>query len=50
MVEMQDGDVYQTFADTNAITHDLNYRSKTSVKEGIEKLYSWYKSYYQKKS
>jgi UDP-glucuronate 4-epimerase len=45
MVEMQNGDVYQTYADTTALEHDLNYRPKTSIAEGINMLYRWYVSY-----
>lgn len=45
MVDMQDGDVYQTYADTIALEHDLNYRPNTSIQEGINKLYEWYVSY-----
>lgn len=45
MVEMQDGDVYQTYADTSALAHYLNYKPHTSIYEGIDKLYDWYVSY-----
>jgi len=45
MVEMQPGDVYQTYADTTALEHDFNYKPKTSMFEGISKLYQWYMSY-----
>jgi UDP-glucuronate 4-epimerase len=46
MVDMQDGDVFQTFADTSALERDLRYHPKTSIQEGIDKFYSWYVSYY----
>jgi len=42
MVEMQPGDVYQTFADTTELEKDLNYKPQTSIQEGINKLYNWY--------
>ena len=45
MVDMQNGDVYQTYADTTALEHDLNYRPKTSIIEGISLLYQWYIGY-----
>jgi nucleoside-diphosphate-sugar epimerase len=45
MVEMQKGDVYQTYADTSALEHDLDYIPGMSISEGIEKLYSWYICY-----
>ena len=42
MLEMQDGDVLQTFADTRKLEHDLNYKPGTSIQNGINQLYSWY--------
>jgi len=44
-VEMQDGDVYQTFADTRKLQRNLNYKPIISLQEGIEKLYNWYLFY-----
>ena len=45
MLEMQDGDVFQTFADTCKLEHDLNYKPSTSIQEGINRMFHWYKSY-----
>lgn len=45
MVDMQDGDVYQTYADTTALEHDLNYKPNTFIQEGINKLYEWFVNY-----
>jgi len=45
MLEMQDGDVFQTNADTRKLEHDLNYKPSTSIQEGINQLYSWYLFY-----
>ena len=45
MIDMQDGDVYQTYADTTSLEYDLNYRTKTSIIEGISLLYKWYIGY-----
>ncbi len=45
MVEMQNGDVYQTYADTAALEQDLHYKPHTSIQEGIGNLYDWYISY-----
>ena len=42
MVEMQPGDVFQTYADTTELEKDLNYKPHTSIQEGINKLYDWY--------
>ena len=45
MLEMQDGDVLQTFADTRKLEHDLNYKPGTSIQDGINQLYGWYLFY-----
>ena len=45
MVEMQSGDVYQTYADTTKLEQELNYKPHTSIQEGINKLYDWYYEY-----
>jgi UDP-glucuronate 4-epimerase len=44
MVDMQNGDVYQTYADTLALELELNYKPITSIQEGINHLYKWYVS------
>jgi len=45
MVEMQSGDVYQTYADTTALEQELHYKPHISIQEGINKLYDWYAAY-----
>lgn len=45
MVEMQKGDVLQTFADTTALERDFGYKPSTSIHDGIDKLYKWYADY-----
>jgi UDP-glucuronate 4-epimerase len=45
MVDMQNGDVYQTYADTSLLEKELNYKPTTSIQEGIDHLYDWYVSY-----
>lgn len=45
MVEMQPGDVYQTYADTTALEQELHYKPHISILEGISKLYNWHLSY-----
>jgi len=42
MVDIQDGDVYQTYADTSILEHDLKYKPNTTIQEGINQLYKWY--------
>ena len=45
MVEMQPGDVYQTYADTTALEQELHYKPHISILEGISKLYNWHLCY-----
>jgi UDP-glucuronate 4-epimerase len=45
MVEMQPGDVYQTYADTTALEQELHYKPHISIQEGINRLYDWYAAY-----
>jgi UDP-glucuronate 4-epimerase len=45
MVEMQPGDVYQTYADTTVLEQELHYKPHISIQEGINRLYDWYASY-----
>lgn len=41
---MQQGDVYQTNADTTRLEKELNYHPKTSLHDGIRKFINWYLS------
>lgn len=45
MVEMQDGDVFQTYADTTALEQELHCKPHVPIKEGISKLYNWHLCY-----
>lgn len=45
---MQDGDVYQTFADVDDLFSAINYQPKTSVAEGVTQFVTWYRQFYQK--
>lgn len=45
---MQQGDVYQTYADTTAMQKDVGYMPKTNIKEGVKKTVEWYRSFYNK--
>ena len=45
---MQDGDVYQTFADVDDLFSAINYQPKTSVVEGVSNFVTWYRQFYQK--
>ena len=44
---MQQGDVYQTFADTSKLEQDYNYKPQTTLKDGIKKFVEWYKNFYK---
>ena len=43
---MQPGDVQSTSADTRLLEEMVNFKPKTSVKEGITKFVDWYKEFY----
>ncbi|MDO4160619.1 MAG: NAD-dependent epimerase/dehydratase family protein [Prevotellaceae bacterium] len=43
--DMQQGDVYCTYADTERMSTDFGYRSTVSVNEGIRRFHEWYISY-----
>ena len=43
---MQPGDVTRTWADTDDLFREFNYRPSTTVKEGVARFISWYRSYY----
>ncbi|SFT01713.1 UDP-glucuronate 4-epimerase [Porphyromonadaceae bacterium NLAE-zl-C104] len=45
---MQQGDVYQTYADTNAIQDDLGFKPRINLKEGVKRTIEWYRSFYNK--
>ncbi|NMW17962.1 MAG: NAD-dependent epimerase [Chlorobiaceae bacterium] len=43
---MQPGDVPDTYADVDQLMHDVHYKPETTVKEGIRRFVTWYRSYY----
>ena len=45
---MQAGDVHQTFANTNSLAHDYNYKPQIAVDKGIKAFVLWYKGFYNK--
>jgi UDP-glucuronate 4-epimerase len=47
-VEMQDGDVYHTYADVHKLSDYINFKPNTSLDDGISRFLDWYKSYYAK--
>ena len=44
---MPKGDVQSTLADTSSLESYINFKPKTSIRDGIEKFFNWYKKYYQ---
>ncbi|MEZ8688504.1 NAD-dependent epimerase [Vibrio lentus] len=45
--EMQPGDVYQTYADTQDLFAATGYTPKVGVREGVSEFVSWYKEFYK---
>jgi len=43
---MQPGDVPDTYADVDQLMLDVHYKPETTVKEGIRRFVTWYRSYY----
>jgi UDP-glucuronate 4-epimerase len=48
MLDMQPGDVNQTWADVSALKLKYHYQPKISIKEGVGNFVVWYKSFYNK--
>ena len=46
MMDMQPGDVPETFADIDALQADVGFRPNTTIESGIERFVEWYKSYH----
>ncbi|MFW5781661.1 MAG: NAD-dependent epimerase [Candidatus Muiribacteriaceae bacterium] len=47
LMEIQPGDVPETYADTDALYRDFDYRPATPLKIGIKKFIDWYIGYYK---
>ena len=48
--DMQPGDVKETYANTDSLENEINFKPNTSINVGIKKFISWYISYYKKSS
>src|SRR5687768_16221085 len=46
LLEMQPGDVRDTYADISAIQNDLGFRPTTSIDEGVPRFVEWYRGYH----
>lgn len=44
---MQQGDVYQTYADSSALAEATGFKPNTPLQEGIDKTVAWFKEYYK---
>jgi len=44
---MQPGDVVSTYADTNDLIKDFDYKPDTKLADGIEQFVIWYKEFYE---
>jgi len=49
MVDMQHGDVYQTYADTSNLEQEFHLKLHTPVFEGISRFYAWFVRYSEHK-
>lgn len=48
-MEIQDGDVPETYADVDSLMRMVDFRPSTSIETGIGKFIDWYKDYYNVK-
>lgn len=42
---MQDGDIYETYADVSQLEQDFRFHPSTTLYDGLSKLHDWFKSY-----
>lgn len=47
-MDMQDGDVVSTYADTNDLIEDFGYKPDTKLSSGINEFIVWYREFYNK--
>lgn len=45
LLPMQAGDVYETYANIDALSQDFGYIPKTSIEEGVKKFVAWFKQH-----
>jgi len=49
LLPMQQGDVFQTFADVEDLKRDFGFKPDTSLETGLIKFVKWYKEYHKNK-
>lgn len=47
LLPMQQGDVYKTYADIDALSSAVGYQPSTNIDKGIEKYVKWFTGYYK---
>ena len=47
LLDMQPGDVRDTYADISAIQRDLGFKPTTPIDEGVPKFVDWYREYHR---
>jgi UDP-glucuronate 4-epimerase len=47
LLPLQDGDVPETYADTNALKQWVGFVPDTGIKQGIKNFVTWYQQYYE---
>ena len=46
-LDMQQGDVPNTYADTSLLEKWINFKPATRVQDGVKSFIQWYKKFYQ---
>ena len=46
MMDMQPGDVYATYANTDKLASATGFKPYTSLQDGISRFVRWYREYY----
>lgn len=44
---MQQGDVYETYADVQELMNDFGFKPSTTIEEGLSKFAEWFLNYYK---
>lgn len=47
-IELQPGDVPETYANVDDLYRDINFKPETSIQEGVNQFIDWYLDYYDK--
>src|SRR6185295_13851924 len=47
MLPMQPGDVPTTYADVEALTHDVGFKPATPIETGVRRFVEWYREFYK---